>query len=194
MLNFDCLKKTLTLALLVSVGNFTAQAEEAQRAIPLEEAPQGYLYRLNKKTGEVVTMPLSKQLLEEHNIEGQKVTEEQMAVLAGVDSRGVLKKSASLKAVKRPTSADEFNDADANAKPALYFGVSFGFGRPYWGGYRPYNVYPNYNYAYVNRPYYYSGYYAPRVIYTSNSWYTPVVSPYYYGNYTYSYYSCGGCY
>ncbi len=196
MLNFDRLKKTLTAALFVSAGNFAAIAGEAQKAIAIQEDTQGILYRLDQKTGEVVAVPLSSKLLEEHNIDGKSINKKQIELLAGIDSKGALPKGVALKAAKRTSSSDEFNDADAAAKPALYFSISAGFGRPYWGDYRPYynNYRPYYNnYTYVNRPYYYNGYYAPRVIYTNNSWYSPVYTPCYYGNYTYSYYNCGGC-
>lgn len=190
MIKFDTLNKISTTIIFSTLLSFTVSAGEIPKAVAIEEgeAPQGILYRINKKTGEVVATPLSSKLLNEHNIEGKEISDEQLKLLAGIDSRNALPKGVALKAVKRTSSSDEFNDADAAAKPALYF--SFGFGRPYWGGYRPY--YNNYNYAY-NRPYYYGGYYAPRVMYYGNTWYNPVYRPCNYGNYYYSYYSCGGC-
>jgi hypothetical protein len=173
--------KSLLKSLLFASSFFVFQNLEAK-----SPPPKGILYRMDTK-GNVVATPLSQKLLSENNIDGKTITNDQIKLLAEFDKKKVLPAGTALKAVARAAkSKDEFNDADAAAKPALYF--SFGFGRPYWGGYASYYR-PTY---YYSDPYYYGGYYAPRVVYYDSYWYNPVYyRPYYASGYYYSYYSCG---
>lgn len=211
MKNITC--KVITLVTSLMLLNLSSAGDRIPKALPLEETsklkspskksktstPSGILYRMNPKNGSVQVIPVNEKLISEHNISSDS---KGTALLAKLESKNVLGKGVSVKAIARKSNKDEFNDQDASAKTALYF--SFGFGRPYWGGYNNCGYYPqsygyspySYSSSYCdsyNTPYYYGGYYAPRTVYVGNCYYRPVCSPYYYGGYYYSYYNYGSC-
>lgn len=170
---------------LNAVRTSKAKSKTIPKATKADEATAGILYRMDKN-GNVKAIPINSKTAEEHNISSGKAG---LNTLAKLDSKNLLGKGVSLKAIARKGGTDEFNDQDASAKTALYF--SFGFGRPHWGGYRDYHH--DYYSSYYREPYYYGGYYAPRVVYVDDCYYQPVCPPVYYRTYYYSYYRYGSC-